>query len=67
MYIVTLFKNNSGRWGVRHPSGRIGCHDWATRSYAEKVAKREGWEYTIENTVPRPLHRLSAAVYAITH
>lgn len=42
-YIVTIFKNNAGRWGIKHPSSTIHPKDYASREYACKVCDREGW------------------------
>jgi hypothetical protein len=45
---VIIFKNNAGRWGWRWPYGMISNKSWATKEYAAKVAKRNGFAWKFE-------------------
>jgi hypothetical protein len=40
---VTIYKTMTGRWAWRTPKGWSSNGNWASRAYAVKVAKRNGF------------------------
>jgi hypothetical protein len=48
IYKVTIFKNMSGRWGIKHPSYRIHHKDFASLAYAKQWCKRQDWQYEVK-------------------
>lgn len=47
-YKVTIFKNKSGRFGIKHPSYLIHYKDFASLAYAKQFCKRQGWQFDVE-------------------